>query len=203
MSYRCGPRNSGRAIRGAHVKCTFGRGIQEERYQCGFLRAVCWCRPESNSNGRLAVSSRVSRLLCSSKCRLMFTAGFHEVACTTATLEVRIEGDGMRKSLLMHGQAMSRRRSEHPDRPSNRISSTFFWHLSSDHLLEPDLALSKMAEDRFGHQKEYGSMLVGEQVQRSVIPTTKASVRAEIIESSVLLPSWQRNAISTSWQFTS
>ncbi|EIW71350.1 hypothetical protein TREMEDRAFT_67719 [Tremella mesenterica DSM 1558] len=81
----------------------------------------------------------------------LIKAGFHEVVCTEATL-----------------QAMERRKREFPDRPLNRISSTFFWHLSPDHLLQPDPILSKMAEDRFGPQKAYGAMLVGEQVQREL-----------------------------------
>jgi len=33
-------------------------------------------------------------------------------------------------------------------------------------MLEPEPSLQKQAEDRFGPQKEYGSMLVGDQVQR-------------------------------------
>ncbi|KAK1923409.1 hypothetical protein DB88DRAFT_505325 [Papiliotrema laurentii] len=81
----------------------------------------------------------------------LIEAGFHEVACTQATLD-----------------AMERRKVSHPDRPLNRISSTFFWHLSPDHLLEPDPVLRQVAEKRFGPQKEYGQMLVGDQVLQCV-----------------------------------
>jgi hypothetical protein len=80
---------------------------------------------------------------------------------------------------------MERRKVSHPDRPLNRISSTFvsgrrargvltylvdtqFWHLSPDHLLEPDPVLRQVAEKRFGPQKEYGQMLVGDQVLQCV-----------------------------------
>jgi hypothetical protein len=81
---------------------------------------------------------------------------------------------------------MDRLKSAHPDRPQNRISSTFvsdivfgpsgtmgtsdtqFWHLSPDHLLVPETSLRHRAEERFGPQKKYGSMLVGDQVQQCV-----------------------------------
>lgn len=41
-----------------------------------------------------------------------------------------------------------------------------FWHLSPDHLLVPVPALQEEAEKRFGQQKEYGEMLVGDQVRK-------------------------------------
>ena len=74
---------------------------------------------------------------------------------------------------------MARRANTHPTRPLNRISSTFvsddrdiltlqFWHLSSDPLVDPIPELRRQADERFGQQKEYGQMLVGDQVQRQV-----------------------------------
>ncbi|TBU34661.1 Clavaminate synthase-like protein [Dichomitus squalens] len=55
-------------------------------------------------------------------------AGYHEVVVNDATL-----------------QAIERRKAEHPDRPLIRISSTFFWHLSSDYDLAPIPALQERA----------------------------------------------------------
>ena len=49
------------------------------------------------------------------------------------------------------------------------LNASQFWHLSSDYTLKPDSGLEKIAEDRFGTQKAYGSMKVGEQVQRCVL----------------------------------
>ncbi|ORX37546.1 hypothetical protein BD324DRAFT_622325 [Kockovaella imperatae] len=74
-------------------------------------------------------------------------AGYHEVVCTDATLA-----------------AMNRRKTAFPQRPLIRISSTFFWHLSPDHLLVPIPGLQACAEAQFGPQKDYGEMLVGNQV---------------------------------------
>jgi hypothetical protein len=42
-------------------------------------------------------------------------------------------------------QAMEKRRVECPDRPLIRVSSTFFWHLSSDYDLIPIAALKDQA----------------------------------------------------------
>ncbi|GFZ49871.1 hypothetical protein JCM24511_07274 [Saitozyma sp. JCM 24511] len=81
----------------------------------------------------------------------LIKAGFHEVVCTEATL-----------------RAMERRKREYPDRPQIRISSTFFWHLSPDHLLFPEKQLQEEAERRFGPQKTYGEMPVGDQVRREL-----------------------------------
>ncbi|TBU39081.1 Clavaminate synthase-like protein [Dichomitus squalens] len=55
-------------------------------------------------------------------------AGYHEVVVNDATL-----------------QAIERRMAGHPDRPLIRISSTFFWHLSSDYDLAPIPALQERA----------------------------------------------------------
>ncbi|OWZ67670.1 hypothetical protein AYX14_01473 [Cryptococcus neoformans] len=81
----------------------------------------------------------------------LIKAGYHEVVCTEATLEtLRI------------------RKSEFPGRPSIRISSTFFWHLSPDYELSPIPSLRREAEKRFGKQEDYGTMLVGDQVRREL-----------------------------------
>ncbi|KAG8754685.1 hypothetical protein FRC12_011123 [Ceratobasidium sp. 428] len=78
-------------------------------------------------------------------------AGFHEVVVNEGTLGV-IECS----------------RTEKPERPLIRISSTFFWHLSSDYDLAPIPQLAKAAasknaldEDKF----TYEPMKVGTQVQ--------------------------------------
>ena len=42
-------------------------------------------------------------------------------------------------------QAIERRKVEYPDRPLIRVSSTFFWHLSSDYDLVPVPALKDKA----------------------------------------------------------
>ncbi|WVQ75753.1 hypothetical protein IAR50_005384 [Cryptococcus sp. DSM 104548] len=78
-------------------------------------------------------------------------AGYHEVVCTQATLDTLV-----------------RRQAEFPDRPSIRVSSTFFWHLSPDFKLSPIPSLRSEAEKRFGEQEDYGEMLVGDQVRREL-----------------------------------
>ncbi|KAK0711899.1 hypothetical protein B0H67DRAFT_302822 [Lasiosphaeris hirsuta] len=88
----------------------------------------------------------------------LIKAGFHEVVVNDKTLAV-IEA---RKRAL-------------PDRPLVRISSTFFWHLSSDHDLTPIPVLAEQAREvrvqQFnlgkdeGEEVEYLPMKVGEQVQ--------------------------------------
>lgn len=85
-------------------------------------------------------------------------AGYHEVVVNDRT--VRVVED---------------RRARFPDRPLVRISSTFFWHLSSDHDLVPIPALAEKARavraQQFnlgkdeGEEVQYPPMKVGEQVQ--------------------------------------
>ncbi|KAK3369653.1 hypothetical protein B0T24DRAFT_596369 [Lasiosphaeria ovina] len=85
-------------------------------------------------------------------------AGFHEVVVNDQTLAV-----------------IAARRETKPDRPLVRISSTFFWHLSSDLDLAPIPALAAKAKElraeQFnlgrddGDDVEYPPMKVGEQVQ--------------------------------------
>ncbi|KAI0318996.1 Clavaminate synthase-like protein [Amylostereum chailletii] len=57
-------------------------------------------------------------------------AGFHEVVVNEATVDT-----------------IRRRKQEFPERPSIRISSTFFWHLSSDYDLAPIPSLAKRARE--------------------------------------------------------
>ncbi|RPD64815.1 Clavaminate synthase-like protein [Lentinus tigrinus ALCF2SS1-7] len=60
----------------------------------------------------------------------LIKAGFHEVVVNDATL-----------------QAIERRKAENPGRPLIRISSTFFWHLSSDYDLAPIPELQQRARE--------------------------------------------------------
>lgn len=86
-------------------------------------------------------------------------AGYHEVVVNDATLKT-----------------VSLRRENFPDRPLVRISSTFFWHLSSDYDLTPIPALADQAKavraKNFdlgrdeGEEVEYEAMKVGQQVQK-------------------------------------
>lgn len=85
-------------------------------------------------------------------------AGFHEVVVNDKTIEV-----------------MERRKVENPDRPLVRISSTLFWHLSSDFDLAPIPKLHEEARrvraEQFdlgrdeGDEAEYPPTKVGYQVQ--------------------------------------
>lgn len=71
---------------------------------------------------------------------------------------------------------IERRKVEVPDRPLVRISSTFFWHLSSDFDLAPILSLAeesrKAKAEQFNLGKDedeevvYPAMKVGQQVQK-------------------------------------
>jgi isopenicillin N synthase-like dioxygenase len=89
----------------------------------------------------------------------LIKAGYHEVVVNEETIK-----------------AMKRREEELPERPMIRISSTFFWHLSSDYDLVPIPELAERAggvreEQRRlgrdeGEEVEYAPMKVGEQVQR-------------------------------------
>ncbi|KAI1336360.1 hypothetical protein F5Y15DRAFT_204579 [Xylariaceae sp. FL0016] len=88
-------------------------------------------------------------------------AGYHEVVVNDATLAV-----------------MARRRAELPDRPLVRISSTCFYHLSSDYELAPIPALAEQARkvrvEQFdlgkneGEEVVYEKMKVGRQVQNEL-----------------------------------
>lgn len=86
-------------------------------------------------------------------------AGYHEVVVNERTLET-----------------IERRKEELPDRPLIRISSTFFWHLSSDFDLTPIPELADRAKKLRleqlnlgrdeGDEVEYPAMKVGQQVQK-------------------------------------
>jgi isopenicillin N synthase-like dioxygenase len=89
----------------------------------------------------------------------LIKAGFHEVVVNDQTLDV-----------------IERRKAEVPDRPLVRISSTFFWHLSSDFDLTPIPSLAEEArrvraeQFNLGRDEDeealYPAMKVGQQVQK-------------------------------------
>lgn len=88
----------------------------------------------------------------------LIKAGYHEVVVNQATLDT-----------------IEKRKASYPDRPLIRISSTFFWHLSSDFDLAPIPKLADEAKalraEQFnlgkdeGRDVEYPPMKVGHQVQ--------------------------------------
>ncbi len=73
-------------------------------------------------------------------------------------------------------QVIERRKREQPSRPLIRISSTFFWHLSSDYDLESIPALAERSRviraahinlgKNDGEAVVYEPMKVGQQVQK-------------------------------------
>ncbi|KAI0660332.1 Clavaminate synthase-like protein [Cubamyces menziesii] len=92
----------------------------------------------------------------------LIKAGYHEVVVNEATL-----------------QAIERRKTENPDRPLIRISSTFFWHLSSDYDLVPIPTLQERARALradtinlgkvdLDEETAYEPMKVGQQVQNEL-----------------------------------
>jgi isopenicillin N synthase-like dioxygenase len=92
----------------------------------------------------------------------LIKAGFHEVVVNEATVET-----------------IEKRRVEYPNRPLIRISSTFFWHLSSDYDLAPIPSLSSRArairtdainlgKDGYEEETAYEPMKVGQQVQNEL-----------------------------------
>ncbi|VDC01950.1 unnamed protein product [Peniophora sp. CBMAI 1063] len=91
-------------------------------------------------------------------------AGFHEVVVNASTVET-----------------IERRKIEFPERPLVRISSTFFWHLSSDYDLSPISSLARRAKElrlmdknlgssaaEDDEEVEYTPMKVGQQVQNEL-----------------------------------
>lgn len=92
-------------------------------------------------------------------------AGFHEVVVNERTLDV-----------------IAQRKIDYPDRPLVRISSTFFWHLSSDFDLVPLPELAEKAKRVRAEQAQLGRdegeevvyppLKVGKQVERCVYPRT-------------------------------
>ncbi|KAH9997744.1 hypothetical protein BJV74DRAFT_877297 [Russula compacta] len=93
----------------------------------------------------------------------LIKAGYHEVVVNEATIAT-----------------IQRRKIEFPDRPLIRISSTFFWHLSSDYDLAPIQPLAKRSKDvKVQHTGRglsidgaedavYEPMKVGQQVQNEL-----------------------------------
>jgi len=90
----------------------------------------------------------------------LIKAGFHEVVVNEPTLAV-----------------IARRKAQYPERPLIRVSSTFFWHLSSDFDLAPIAALAERAlairaeQIDLGKDEEeavYEPMKVGQQVQNEL-----------------------------------
>ncbi|KAK4058318.1 hypothetical protein OIO90_000475 [Microbotryomycetes sp. JL221] len=92
-----------------------------------------WAR---NSGKKMVVKVPPGHLLVQAGMQLehltagLIKAGYHEVVCTKATLET-----------------VGRRKADPAtlDRPSIRISSTFFWHFSSDYVLQPSAFLRSIA----------------------------------------------------------
>lgn len=88
----------------------------------------------------------------------LIKAGFHEVVVNEKTI-----------------QTIEKRKEDFPDRPLVRISSTLFWHLSSDFDLAPVPELAtranevRAAQHNLGRDEgavpEYPPMKVGHQVQ--------------------------------------
>jgi len=90
----------------------------------------------------------------------LIKAGYHEVVVNESTVET-----------------IEKRKAEFPDRPFIRISSTFFWHLSSDYDLAPIPSLAKRSNDTKSRSSNtgisagdledtiYEPMKVGQQVQ--------------------------------------
>ncbi|KAI0931833.1 hypothetical protein AcW1_000873 [Taiwanofungus camphoratus] len=96
----------------------------------------------------------------------LIKAGYHEVVVNDATLEV-----------------IERRKVEFPNRPLVRISSTFFWHLSSDYDLTPIPSLQAHARAVSANavtlgkivpaEEVYEPMKVGQQVQKQVFSRSR------------------------------
>jgi hypothetical protein len=82
----------------------------------------------------------------------------------------------MHASYRRANQTIEQRKVDYPDRPLIRISSTFFWHLSSDYDLSPIHSLADRAQAikadmaNLGKEEEdnvvYAPMKVGQQVQK-------------------------------------
>lgn len=86
-------------------------------------------------------------------------------------------------SLWQFTKTIERRKQTHPDRPLIRISSTFFYHLSSDYDLVPISSLASRAKilraeavnlGTVMEEPEYAPMKVGQQVQKYVHPSFPA-----------------------------
>jgi isopenicillin N synthase-like dioxygenase len=107
----------------------------------------------------------------------LIKAGFHEVVVNEQTLAVSCKFClFMNASAKAHLQTIEKRKLEFPHRPLIRISSTFFWHLSSDYDLHPIPSLMEKARQfragylqagkSDGDEVEYLPMKVGQQVAK-------------------------------------
>lgn len=101
-------------------------------------------------------------------------AGYHEVVVNAATLKVEfLKQRDLLCLLTFLLKASEARKISHPSRPAIRISSTFFWHLSSDYTLQPISSIRSASGTADGEDRpdvvtpaseRYPAMKVGEQV---------------------------------------
>jgi hypothetical protein len=106
----------------------------------------------------------------------LIKAGFHEVAVSEQTLDVSRGFRCLYDPTQFYLQIIEKRRVKFPDRPLIRISSTFFWHLSSDYELVPIPSLIEKARGlraeyqdagkSDGDETVYPPMKVGQQVAK-------------------------------------
>ncbi|KAG7452315.1 Clavaminate synthase-like protein [Guyanagaster necrorhizus] len=110
----------------------------------------------------------------------LIKAGYHEVVVNDKTIAVCILFNYYMLSITLTRvlEVIEQRKREHPSRPLIRISSTFFWHLSSDYDLEPIPTLAEhsrairaayisLGKDN-GEDTVYEPMKVGQQVQNEL-----------------------------------
>jgi isopenicillin N synthase-like dioxygenase len=104
----------------------------------------------------------------------LIKAGFHEVVVNESTVEVGVH---LLKvfDMLSLPQMIEHRKEKFQARPLIRISSTFFWHLSSDYDLVPIQRLVAMAHALKveGNEEDdvvYEPMKVGQQVSKYGLP---------------------------------
>jgi isopenicillin N synthase-like dioxygenase len=127
----------------------------------------------------------------------LIKAGYHEVVVNESTVEVMPSAISCpHLSLLTTCQTIERRKTEFPDRPLIRISSTFFWHLSSDYDLAPIPSLAKRSIDTKVQSRNMGisaddsedtiyePMKVGQQVQRCAQDSRRNSVANSLFTAS-------------------
>ncbi|KAM0788205.1 hypothetical protein ACM66B_001364 [Microbotryomycetes sp. NB124-2] len=119
-----------------------------------------WAR---NTGKKIAVKVPPGHLLVQAGMQLehltagLVRAGYHEVVCTKQTLD-----------------AIERRKSnpETKDRPSIRISSTFFWHFSSDYVLKPRSFVASVQGSRVVREEQERILKDLESSTGSVKPAT-------------------------------
>lgn len=105
----------------------------------------------------------------------LIKAGFHEVVVNDATVKVRsgLTYDVTTPHLTAHPTQVIERVKSEGTRPVIRISSTFFWHLSSDYDLAPIPELESRRDEirkEVGEESaalpDYPLLKVGTQVQK-------------------------------------